>query len=491
MSNLPTRLYRAAQVRELDRIAIEEHRIPGYTLMRRAGQASFDVLRTRWPEARQLLVVVGTGNNGGDGYVIALLALQAGWQTRVCQIGDATRIRGDALHARTDYLDAGGQEQAYAGDNLAASDVVVDALFGTGLERNVEGVWKSAIDAINVHPAPKLAVDIPSGLHSDTGMPLGTAVQAHCTVSFIGLKQGLFTGAAADYCGEVVFADLDVPDVVFTELEPAASRIDGQQVARLLRPRSRVGHKGRYGHVLVVGGDQGMSGAARLAGEAAARGGAGLVSVATHPAHASGLNLTCPVLMVHGVANAHALEPLLERCTVVAVGPGIGQHDWARSLFGSVCALDKPMVVDADALNVLAREPTRSENWVLTPHPGEAARLLQTDTATVQKDRFTAVEMLQDRFGGVSVLKGSGTLIRSHHGTTICTAGNPGMASGGMGDLLTGIIAALLAQGFCAEDAARVGVWLHASAADAAAQAGERGLLATDLFPALRRLLNP
>jgi len=491
MSDLPTRLYRAAQVRELDRIAIEDLKIPGYTLMQRAGQASFDVLCARWPEARHLLVVVGTGNNGGDGYVIAFLALQAGWQTQVVQLGDAARLRGDALKARTDYLNAGGQVQAYMGGLLAAGELVVDALFGTGLERDVEGAWKFAIDAINAHPAPTLAVDIPSGLHSDTGMPLGTAVQATCTVSFIGLKQGLFTGAAADYCGELVFDDLDVPDAVFAELEPSASRIELEQVSRWLPPRSRVGHKGRYGHVLVVGGDQGMSGAARLAGEAAARSGAGLVSVATHPAHASVLNLTCPVLMVHGVESAYDLEPLVERCTVVAVGPGLDQNDWGRDLFGRICQLDKPMVVDADALTMLGQDPTQSDNWVLTPHPGEAARLLQTDTATIQKDRFTAAEMLQGRFGGVCVLKGAGTLIRSARATAICTAGNPGMASGGMGDVLTGVIAGLLAQGFNAPDAAELGVWLHASAADAAARDGERGLLATDLFPALRRLLNP
>ena len=491
MSELPTRLYRAAQVRELDRIAIEDLKIPGYTLMRRAGKASFDTLRARWPEARQLLVVVGTGNNGGDGYVIALLALQAGWRPQVYQLGDAARLRGDALQARTDYINAGGQVLEYAGDELAASELLVDAVFGTGLERDVEGAWKSAIDAINAHPAPTLAVDIPSGLHSDTGMPLGSAVQAACTISFIGLKQGLFTGAAADYCGEILFNDLAVPDAVYQELEPSAARIDEAHVSRWLPPRSRIGHKGRYGHVLVVGGDQGMSGAARLAGEAAARSGAGLVSVATHPAHASVLNLTCPVLMVRGVEHAQDLEPLLERCTVVAVGPGLGQSEWGRNLFASICTLDKPMVVDADALNVLVQEPSQYDNWVLTPHPGEAARLLQTDAATIQKDRFKAAQMLQDRFGGVCVLKGAGTLIRSAQGTMICTAGNPGMASGGMGDVLTGLIAGLLAQGFNTKEAAELGVWLHASAADAAAGEGERGLLATDLFAPLRRLLNP
>lgn len=255
--------------------------------------------------------------------------------------------------------------------------------------------------------------------------------------------------------------------------------------------RARDAHKGDFGHVLVIGGQPGMSGAARLAGEAALRAGAGLVSVATHPEHASVLNSGRPELMCHAVANAETLKPLLERSTVLAVGPGLGQSEWARGLLVAVWDTDLPMIVDADALNLLAREPMRRDRWILTPHPGEAARLLGCSATEVQADRRTAVRALQARYGGVVVLKGAGTLIADGVQCRVCTAGNPGMASGGMGDVLTGVIAGLCAQGMSLSSAAAAGVLVHALAADAAAlRDGERGLLASDLLPELRRWVN-
>jgi NAD(P)H-hydrate epimerase len=244
--------------------------------------------------------------------------------------------------------------------------------------------------------------------------------------------------------------------------------------------------------VLIVGGDHGMPGALRLAGEAALRSGAGLVSLATRPAHAAGIPLTRPELMCHGVQQAAQLAPLLKRATVVAVGPGLGTGEWGRGLFGAL--LDSPLslVVDADALNLLAREPLRRGNWILTPHPGEAARLLGIEVAEVEKDRFAAVRALSERYGGTVVLKGAGTLIHTEgHPVAVCDRGNPGMASGGMGDVLTGVIAALRAQGLDDAAAAEAGVWVHAAAGDRAAQEGERGLLAGDLMAALRAELNP
>lgn len=486
---LPAALYTATQVRELDRRAIEDHGVPGYSLMTRAGQAAFDRLRERWPDARRIGVLCGPGNNGGDGYVIARLARAAGLGCWVLEAGDPARLKGDAARARADWVQAGGTPFSGAAP-WPEADVLVDALLGTGLDRAVEGALGGLIDAINASGLPVLAVDIPSGLHADTGAVLGRAVRAAVTVSFIGLKTGLFTGEGPACCGEVVFDPLDVPEAVYRDLPPAATRLDAACIQRLGR-RPRSAHKGHFGHVLVVGGDRGMPGAVRLAGEAAARTGAGLVSVATHPDHAPLLPLARPELMVHGVAAPADLSPLLARATVLAVGPGLGQGDWGRALLGRLLETGLPLVLDADALNLLAQEGARRDDWVLTPHPGEAARLLGRDSASAQADRIAAAREIQARYGGVCVLKGAGTVIRDAEGTAICTGGNPGMASGGMGDVLTGIIAGLLAQGLSPVLAARLGVCAHAEAADRAARAGERGLLASDLLTELRGVVNP
>ena len=491
MSELPEKLYSAQQVREIDRLAIEQFAIPGLDLMRRAGRASFELLRARWLTARSVLVVAGTGNNGGDGYVIARLARDAGMKVRVVLCGDAGRIRGDARSARDDYLTAGGIEDGFD-ERLPCADVIVDALLGTGLKDNVRGAAMTAIDAINGQAAPVLAVDVPSGLHSDAGMPLGVAVRAHCTISFIGLKQGLFTGLAADHCGEIVFDDLGVPPEVFETVSPSAHRVERARFDDWLAPRSRTSHKGHFGHVLVIGGERGMAGAPRMAAEAAARMGAGLVSVATKPEHAAFVNIMRPELMVHAIEAAADLLPLLRRATVVAIGPGLGQTVWSRAMLGAVLDAGLPAVIDADGLNLLASDPLRRENWVLTPHPGEAARLLGMSTKAIQQDRYAAVMLLHDRYGGGCVLKGAGTLIGSGERIAVCAGGNPGMASGGMGDVLGGVIAGLMAQGLSAPWAAELGVCVHAAAADrAAAVRGERGLLATDLFDHLQSLLNP
>lgn len=492
MPELPEKLYSAQQVRELDRIAIEQFAIPGYELMRRAGKASFDLLRARWPRVQRIVVVAGTGNNGGDGYVIARLANDAGIKVRVVQCGDVGRVRGDACSARKDYLAAGGIENAFDDSGLPDADIVVDALLGTGLRDDVRGAPKVAIEAINAQAAPVLAVDVPSGLHSDTGVPLGVAVRANRTISFIGLKQGLFTGQAADYRGEIFFDDLRVPPEIFDRVAPLAYRVEPAQFREWLAPRARTSHKGHFGHVLVIGGERGMAGAPRMAAEAAARMGAGLVSVATRSEHAAFLNIMRPELMVHSVDNATDLQPLLKRATVVAIGPGLGQTAWSRALLGAILDKGVPAVIDADGLNLLADDPCQREHWVLTPHPGEAARLLCVGTPAIRNDRYSAVARLQKRYGGVCVLKGAGTLIGSSERIAVCTAGNPGMASGGMGDVLSGLIAGLMAQGLSGARAAELGVCLHAAAADrAAAVRGERGLLATDLFDHLQQLINP
>jgi len=493
--DLPQELYRADQVRALDRTAIEVHGIPGIELMNRAGSAGYALLRTRWPQLKRLTVLAGLGNNGGDGYVIARLARADGMMATVLQIGDSDRVGGDAALALAAYREAGGPIDPF--NALPAQPgVIVDALFGTGLDRPVTGPWAAAIAAVNASGAPVLAIDIPSGLQSDTGAVLGIAVRAAATISFIGLKQGLFTGAGPDQCGAVHFSDLGVPATVYATQTPSACRIDWSRESASLQSRRRTANKGDFGHVLIIGGAPGMSGAARLAAEAALRAGAGLVTVATHPDHAALLNVTRPELMVSPVADPAALDALIARATVIAIGPGLGRADWGHRLWERARLSGKPLVVDADALNLLAESPSTNPDWVLTPHPGEAGRLLGCGTAAVGADRFQAAREIQRRYGGVVVLKGAGTLIQGEpqHPPAVCTDGNPGMATAGAGDVLTGVIAALLGQGRAlgldARQAAGLGVCLHAAAGDRAARDGERGLIAGDILAALRPVAN-
>lgn len=488
---LPFALYRAEQVRRLDNYIIQEHNLSGMELMERAGNAAWQIAQAHFPQVRHLTVVCGIGNNGGDGYVLARLALLAGYTVQVLQLGDAQRLSGDALSMAQKYWELGGKTEPFQ-SLPPRTDLIIDAVLGTGLERDVSGEWAAALDAINQHPAPVLSIDIPSGLNADTGHIMGCAVCAQITVTFIALKQGMFTAHGADCCGAIYFASLQVPAVAYSQERISARRVDWSRWAETLKPRPRYAHKGLFGHVLVIGGAPGMGGALRLAAEAAARSGAGLVTMATHPQHSSWLNLTRPELMCYAVVNPDDLEPLLTRANVIAIGPGLGQSEWAKTLLQQVLASKKPLVIDADALNLLAVTPYQRANWVLTPHPSEAARMLNWSTTKVQHNRFAALAALKERYGGTVVLKGSGTLVRGHSHTTpiVCSDGNPGMASGGMGDTLTGIIASLIAQGWEPEEAAGMGVCLHAAAGDRAAAAGERGLLASDLFPHLRTLLN-
>jgi NAD(P)H-hydrate epimerase len=460
--------------------------------MQRAGAAAFDLLRTRWPRARRIAVVCGPGNNGGDGYVMARLARAAGLTVNALSLGAAEKMQGDAAAARKQCKSAGVSIRNFQADLLTGHDVIVDALLGTGLEREVDGEWRTAIEAINASRLPVLAVDVPSGLNADTGHVMGAAVRASATMSFIGLKAGLFTGTGREHAGEIFFNDLNVPPDIYARVPALVRRLTEISLHGLMPGRRRDMHKGDAGHVLVIGGDRGMPGAARLAGEAAYRAGAGLVMLATHPEHAAHIAAARPELIVHGVATPQELRPLLERADVIAVGPGLGQGEWGDALFGAALDAKLPMVVDADALNTLATDPLMHADWILTPHPGEAARMLGMSKAEIQADRFAAVHELVASFGGVCVLKGAGTLVASLYDgvVSVCDRGNPGMASGGMGDVLTGVIAGLRAQGLISPVAARLGVWLHAAAGDDAAASGQIGMLASDLFPHIRSRLN-
>lgn len=491
MQSLPANIYSVAAVRETDRTTIEDHGVPGYTLMTRAGVAAVSEARGRYPDARRWQVICGAGNNGGDGYVVARLAAQDGIAVSVLALVDPERLTGDAATAYGDFAAEGGVVLPWEGELDGEADLLVDGILGSGLEREVGGDFADAVRSINAHGAPVLALDIPTGINGDTGLVLGVAVRADMTVTFVGLKAGLFLGDAPAYCGAVRFAGLEIPDEYREGIEPAYRRIDDALLAQALSPRARGAHKGDFGHVLVVGGDEGMPGAVRLAGEAALRTGAGRVSIATHPSHAAMLVATRPELMSHSVNDASDLAALIEKADVVAFGPGLGQSEWAQQLYASVKKVSLPSVWDADALNLLAAMPEVSGNRVITPHPGEAGTLLGTSTADIQADRPAALAALAEKYGGTVVLKGAGSLTSSESVPYICTSGNPGMASPGMGDVLTGIIAALIAQGIDSALAAALGVEIHAQAGDKAATAGERGLIASDLMAELRAVLNP
>jgi NAD(P)H-hydrate epimerase len=489
---LPAELYLPDQVRALDRLAVERGIATGYELMQRAGRAAWNLFRHRWPEAARVTVLCGSGNNGGDGYVFARLAREQGREVTVLALKSPDALKGDALLAAADYVNAGGAVQQFSEAMLVGADVVVDAILGSGLDGGVSAAYSSVIDAVNTAQRPVLALDLPSGLDAARGRVDGSAIHATETLAFVALTPGLFTGAGPAHTGIVRFAALDLPAELGRELQSCALRIDYDTQSSLLGPRPRDAHKGAFGHVLLIGGDHGYAGAIRLAAEAAARCGAGLVSVATRPEHAAAITTARPEIMARGVTEPRELNVLLERATVVGIGPGLGRAAWATALMARVRECRLPQVWDADALHLLADEPAGSEQRVLTPHPGEAARLLDCDTGDVQSDRLAAAAELQERYGGVIVLKGAGTIVAAAESRpAICSDGNPGLASGGTGDVLTGVIAALLAQGHGALQSARLGVCLHARAGDRAAANGERGMLAGDLLPWLRRLCNP
>ncbi len=488
---LPAEIYSVASVRNIDRAAINDAGISGYSLMMRAGKAAVDAAIEMYPDARRWQVICGTGNNAGDGFVVARLAAEQGIAVSVITVSSPDKFAGDAATAAMDFEALGGLQAEYAGNLDPEADLLFDGLLGSGLDRPVGDRFAELVEAINAHPAPVIALDIPSGVHGDTGEILGVAIDADLTITFVGLKSGLFLNDGPNRVGKLRFSGLDIPGECRATESPIMRRIDDGIVRRSLPPRQRSANKGEFGHVLIVGGGPGMPGAVSICGEAALRSGAGLVSIATHPSHSSLIPIGRPELMCHGVNTADELKGLMEKATVIAIGPGLGTSDWARSLLDTALSSDLPVVVDADALNLIAEGRSREGNWILTPHPGEAARLLGTSSREVQANRRAALSALTKKLGGTIVLKGSGTLVSA--GTSapwLCSAGNPGMASPGMGDALTGIIASLRGQGLSGELAAVVGVQVHAEAGDSAAAGGERGLIVSDLLSMLRQKVN-
>jgi ADP-dependent NAD(P)H-hydrate dehydratase / NAD(P)H-hydrate epimerase len=496
--SLPTALYSVAQVRAFDEYAIRVQGISGYTLMKRAGDAALRVLRERWPQARHAVVLCGAGNNGGDGYVLARLLRSVGFVVEVLALVPVNELRGDARLAADEFLASGGRAEPFNAAALPACDVIVDALLGTGFRPPVRTAFAAAIGAINAAAitatgCPVLALDLPSGLDGDSGRAAEPTVHAAATISFVALKQGLFLNDGPTCTGALLCNELGTAPPPGEASQATLTRLDTIDITAALPTRGRDTHKGQLGRVLIVGGNNGMPGAVVLAGEACLRAGAGLVTVATLPAHASAIAAQRPELMCRGIVTASDLAPLIQSADVIAIGPGLGLDAWARDLLTAVLASGKLLVLDADALNLVATGAlSLPARCVLTPHPGEAARLLGYATAQVQADRLQTLGALVARFGATVVLKGAGSLLGAPQRTpAICDAGNPGMATAGMGDVLTGAIAGVLAQCRDPWRAARAAVLAHARAGDAlAARQGERGLLAGDLAVELTRQLN-
>ncbi|MFN2381560.1 MAG: NAD(P)H-hydrate dehydratase [Guyparkeria sp.] len=469
--------------------------VDAYGLMEHAGGAAFAELRERWSSARRLVILVGPGQNGGDGLVIARLAREAGLDVELLGWSRPT-FKGSAAHAWAALTTTAPgievqAEPAAIEQTLRAADVVVDALFGVGLSRAIEGEAAAFLRRVEAALSSRvdrpgvLAVDLPSGVDANTGAADPLTLAADCTVTFLGIKRGLTTGPAVAACGERVLADLGYPsdaDETVTEL------LHG---GMWFAPRALDGHKGSFGTVLVVAGNRGMPGAARLAAEAALRAGAGKVIVATHPDHAATLNIGRPELIVHGVETAHDLLRLAGEAAAVVIGPGLGRDAWGITAWRALRDCPLPLVVDADALRLLGPNSLRERTAVITPHPGEAATLLECDAATINADRLGAARTLAERFGCGVVLKGSGSVLAEGGRLAVCQRGSPALATAGTGDVLAGLLGALLGMGLSRFAAMEVGVCLHAEAGEIEAGAhGEWGMAASDLFAPIRGRLN-
>jgi len=489
-----TALYSAAQVRALDSAFIATG-VPATTLMQRAGRAAFELLGARFDSAGGITVFAGGGNNAGDGFVLAALAAAQQLPVTVVLLGDPDQLSEAARAAYDDARKAGVSVQSLGA--APSGGVIVDSLLGIGLTGQVRPEYRAAIEQINASGLPVLALDIASGLCADTGAQMGVAVNADITITFIGKKRGLFTGRGPALSGELVFDDLAAPEAIYQAVTTEVCQRDFASLRALLPARQADAHKGHFGHVMVIGGDVGHGGAAIMAAEAAARSGAGLVSLATQPEHVAAMLARRPEVMACGVTSGQELEPWLERPTVLVVGPGLGQSPWSEQMLQLALASGLPLVLDADALNLMAKgrlwpAGQQRDDWLLTPHPGEAARLLACTSAQVQAERFACVQRLQQQYGGAVLLKGAGTLVVGPgQPINIISGGNPGMASGGMGDVLSGLLGALLAQGLNAYDAANLGASVHAHGADlAAADYGQVSLLASDLLAYTGELLS-
>ncbi|MBD3816544.1 MAG: NAD(P)H-hydrate dehydratase [Halothiobacillus sp.] len=488
----PLPLYTSEQIRALEQ-AVFDGGETAEQLMARAGEALFSVLQTRWPDARTVGVLLGSGQNAGDGLVLARLARAEGFRVALFGWCQPEQLHGAAhrawLEIKTAYPDVvvlNERGEVVAQDDF---DVIVDAGFGIGLSPSrplsAEATgWIEYLNEARKSGASVVAADLPSGLIADTGSG-GPVVQADVTVCFLAMKIGLVTGHGPAVSGRIVLADLGIP--------PGKETPDVQLVlgAESFPPKPRDGHKGQFGTLLIVAGNRGMMGAARMAAEAALRVGAGKVIVATHPEHAATLAIGRPELIVHGLKAATVLDELLAKADAIVLGPGLGCDDWAAQMAARVLAADMPLVVDADGLRFLSPGTTTNALRIMTPHPGEAARLLGCTVVEIEQDRLAAARVLRERFGMLGVLKGAGSMIFLSDELRVCGRGSPALATAGSGDVLAGVIGGLLALGIVPAQALPRAVCWHALAGEVLAeQSGAWGAVATDLFEPIRAIAN-
>ncbi len=486
-TGLPSNLYSVEQVRQAEMSACAGKDNGLYELVEKAGQAAFEIIHPQCHADTKICLLTGAGNNGADGLAIARKLLESHIPATVMML-DKPTATPEHKQAKRAFEKAGGEVEAIDLERLSQFSLIIDALFGVGLSGPLSEDFRPLINTVNAGKARVIALDVPSGVNADTGTA-SLGVEADQTIVFGALKAGLCTYQARHYCGDIIFADIG-----FTEhLAPSfARRIDGSALKRVLGKRARHSHKGDSGKVAVIGGDIGMPGAVTLCAEACCRAGCGLVAVVSRPEHHAVVVARRPELMFCGAEFIDMdVYHRIGWADVLVIGPGLGRNDWGYNLFKAALMSDKPFVVDADALNVLSKQPRRNDNWILTPHTAEAARLLGCKVEEINQNRFEAAEQIQRKYGGVVVLKGAGTIITDGDTIYVATVGNPGLASGGCGDVLAGVIGALTAQGLPLLKAAAVGVVIHGCAGDRAAlNGGERGLLAGDLMSEIRLAVN-
>ena len=508
----------AEQMQELDQKAIEAYKIPGIVLMENAGRGAADLISSAFPDLqnRKIAVVAGKGNNGGDGFVIARHLFNHGISVKVFLLTDPKALRGDSeinyhifsrMKGEVIPIPSSKDYQKLKKD-LERFDLLIDAIFGTGLDAEVRGYYREVIDHLNTLQKPIVAIDIPSGLDANTGKPLGTAIRASLTITFGLPKIGHLVSPGSDYAGTLKVIDISIPKRLVEEEKIQTYLLEDEEIRRWLSPPRRPDtHKGDYGHLLVIAGSVGKTGAAAMASEAALRMGAGLVTLAIPKSLNAIMAVKLTEVMTEPLPETpkqtlslRAFNSILRLCenkSAVIIGPGIGTFKETQSLvIKLIKTLNLPVVVDADGLTALATQPkflpVANRSLILTPHPGEMARLIQSGVKDVQEDRIGISRNFSQSRQVHLVLKGHRTLITTPKGEVfINPTGNPGMASGGTGDVLTGMIGGLISQGFEILPSLQIAVYLHGLAGDKViSERGEKSLVATEIIEKIPTLLQ-
>ncbi|WWP01696.1 MAG: bifunctional ADP-dependent NAD(P)H-hydrate dehydratase/NAD(P)H-hydrate epimerase [Candidatus Dasytiphilus stammeri] len=490
-NRLPYSIWTVRDTQQIEKEYLENNQgLTQFNLMERAGKAAFDYIYHSYPQAKKWLVLCGPGNNGGDGYIVASLAQAAGIEITLLSSCTNSSPK-EAQKSRHQWLSSGGKISPHDIDWPNNLDIIIDGLLGNQLNRVPSYPYNMLINKANQSDLPIVSLDIPSGLSAETGATPGDVIKAAHTITFITLKPGLFTGKARKYVGKIHYDSLGI-DEFLKNKEASIKRMDANCLPILLPPRCPISHKREHGRLLIIGGEIGTAGAVRLAGEAALRTGSGLVKILTKKFNIIPILSNRPELMVDEL-RIDTLDYSLNWADIIVVGPGLGQKNWGQKALSIIQKSTKPMLWDADALIMLSEKPDQRHNRIITPHPGEAAKLLNISIAEIESNRLDAAKSLANKYGGIVVLKGAGTIIASYQGDlVIADVGNAGMASGGMGDVLSGIIGSLLGQQLSYYQAACAGCIIHGAAADLlASQLGMCGILASDIFSQIHLLMNP